>query len=250
MSENQKKIWVTGASSGIGRAVAEKFAKEGWKVAVSARREEILNEMSKNENIFSFPLDVTNFDNCRDTFDKILKQFGNIDICFLCSGTYDPKKEQEINIEQNKFVMNVNYFGTLNCVKSVEEYFKKEKKGHISIVSSIAGYRGLPNSSGYGPSKAALTNFAESIYFDFKKHNVKVSVVSPGFIKTPLTDKNEFPMPFLRSPEFAADKVYDGLVKTNAFEIDFPKQLTFTLKFLRILPYKIYLFLVDKLVKR
>ena len=98
MSESQKKIWVTGASSGIGKAVAEKFAKEGWKVAVSARREEILNEMSKNENIFSFPLDVTNFDNCRSTFDKILRQFGNVDICFLCSGTYDPKKEQEINI--------------------------------------------------------------------------------------------------------------------------------------------------------
>ena len=95
---------------------------------MSARREEILNEMSKNENIFSFPLDVTNFDNCKSTFEKILRQFGNIDICFLCSGTYDPKKEQEINIEQNKFVMNVNYFGTLNCVKSVEEYFKKEKK--------------------------------------------------------------------------------------------------------------------------
>jgi len=250
MSENQKKIWVTGASSGIGRAVAEKFAKEGWKVAVSARREEILNEMSKNENIFSFPLDVTNFDNCKSTFDKILKQFGNLDICFLCSGTYDPKKEQEINIEQNKFVMNVNYFGTLNCVKSVEQYFKKEKKGNISIVSSIAGYRGLPNSSGYGPSKAALTNFAESIYFDFKKYNVKVSVVSPGFIKTPLTDKNEFPMPFLRSPEFAADKIYKGLIKSKSFEIDFPKQLTLTLKFLRILPYKIYLFLVDNLVKR
>ena len=250
MSENQKKIWVTGASSGIGKAVAEKFAREDWKVAVSARRENILDEMSKNENISSFPLDVTNFDKCKSTFNEILKQFGNVDICFLCSGTYDPKKEQEINTEQNKFVMDVNYFGTVNCVKSVEEYFKKEKKGHISIVSSIASYRGLPNSSGYGPSKAALTNFAESIYFDFKKHNVKVSVVSPGFIKTPLTDKNEFPMPFLRSPEFAADKVYSGLVKSNSFEIDFPKQLTFTLKFLRILPYKIYLFLVDKLVKR
>ena len=250
MSENQKKIWVTGASSGIGRAVAEKFAKEGWKVAVSARREEILNEMSKNENIFSFPLDVTNFDNCKSTFDKILNQFGNIDICFLCSGTYDPKKEQEINIEQNKFVMNVNYFGTLNCVKSVEEYFKKEKKGHISIVSSIAGYRGLPNSSGYGPSKAALTNFAESIYFDFKKFNIKVSIVSPGFIKTSLTDKNEFRMPFLRSTEFAADKIYDGLIKSNSFEIHFPKQLTLLLKFFRILPYKIYLFLIDKTVKR
>ena len=206
--------------------------------------------MSKNENIFSFPLDVTSLDNCKNTFDKILKKFSNVDICFLCSGTYDPKKEQEIDIEQNKFVMDVNYFGTLNCVKTVEEYFKKKRKGHISIVSSIAGYRGLPNSSGYGPSKAALTNFAESIYFDFKKHNVKISVVSPGFIKTPLTDKNEFPMPFLRSPKFAADKVYKGLVETNSFEIDFPKQLTFTLKFLRILPYKIYLYLVDKLVKR
>jgi short-subunit dehydrogenase len=129
-------------------------------------------------------------------------------------------------------------------VKVVEKYFKEKKDGHISIVSSIAGYRGLPNSSGYGPSKAALTNFAESIYFDFKKFNVRVSVVSPGFIKTPLTNKNEFPMPFLKSPEFAAEKVFRGLLKTNSFEIDFPKQLTFILKFLRILPYKIYLFLV------
>jgi len=250
MFENHKKIWITGASSGIGKAVAENFAKEGWKVAVSARREEILEEMSKNENIFSFPLDVTILENCKNTFEKILKRFGNIDICFFCSGTYDPKKEQEINIEQNKFVMNVNYFGTLNCVKSVEKYFKDQRKGHISIVSSIAGYRGLPNSSGYGPSKAALTNFAESIYFDFKKYNVKVSVVSPGFIKTPLTDKNEFPMPFLKSPEYAAKKVFNGLVNSNTFEIDFPKQLTLTLKFLRILPYKLYLLLVDKLVKR
>ena len=146
--------------------------------------------------------------------------------------------------------MDVNYFGVLNCVKSVEKYFKDKKNGHISIVSSIAGYRGLPNSSGYGPSKAALNNFAESIYFDFKKYNIRVSVISPGFIKTPLTDKNDFPMPFLRSVEFAAKKIYDGLTKSNSFEIHFPKQLTLILKFLRILPYKIYLFLIYKLYKR
>ena len=91
---------------------------------------------------------------------------------FYVAGPYDPKKEQELNLEENKFVMDVNYFGTLNCVKAVEKYFKEKKAGHISIVSSIAGYRGLPNSSGYGPSKAALTNFAESIYFDFKKYDV------------------------------------------------------------------------------
>tara|TARA_X000000950_G_scaffold257345_1_gene323742 strand:+ start:44 stop:796 length:753 start_codon:yes stop_codon:yes gene_type:complete len=250
MIKNQKKIWITGASSGIGKAVAEKFAEEGWKVAVSARRKEILNQISDDKNIFSFPLDVTNEKDCKMTFEEINKKLNGIDICFFCSGTYDPKKEQEINLEQNRFVMDVNYFGTLNCVKAVEKNFKDKRSGHISIVSSIAGYRGLPNSSGYGPSKAALINFAESIYFDFKKFDVRVSVVSPGFIKTALTDKNEFDMPFIRSTEFAAEKIYKGLINSKSFEIHFPKQLTFTLKFLRILPYKIYLFLVDKLVKR
>jgi len=250
MSENQKKIWITGASSGIGKALAEKFASEGWKVAVSARRKEILDEMANNENIYSYPLDVTNQNQVNDIFTKIMNDFGNLDLCVFSSGTYDPKLEQEINIKQNKFVMETNFFGVLYCIKSVEKYFKDRKEGHISIVSSIAAYRGLPNSSGYGPSKAALTNLAESLYFDFKKHNVRISLVSPGFIKTPLTDKNEFPMPFIKSPEFAAEKMFNGLTKGNSFEIHFPKQLTLLLKFLRILPYKIYLFLIDKFVKR
>ena len=250
MSENQKKIWITGASSGIGKAVAEKFASEGWMVAASARRQEILNKMAENQNIFAYPLDVTQKENVTKTFNNIIEDFKNVDICLFCSGTYDPKLEQEINIEQNKFVMETNYFGVLNCIKAVETYFKDKKSGQISIVSSVAAYRGLPNSSGYGPSKAALTNLTESIYFDFKKHNVKISLVSPGFIKTPLTDKNEFPMPFIRSPEFAADKIFQGLTKKNIFEVHFPLGLTLTLKFLRILPYKLYLFLIDKFVKR
>ena len=250
MSENQKKIWITGASSGIGKAVAEKFASEGWMVAASARRQEILNKMAENQNIFAYPLDVTQKENVTKIFNNIIEDFKNVDICLFCSGTYDPKLEQEINIEQNKFVMETNYFGVLNCIKAVETYFKNKKSGQISIVSSVAAYRGLPNSSGYGPSKAALTNLTESIYFDFKKHNVKISLVSPGFIKTPLTDKNEFPMPFIRSPEFAADKIFQGLTKKNIFEVHFPLGLTLTLKFLRILPYKLYLFLIDKFVKR
>ena len=250
MSKNQKKIWITGASSGIGKAVAEKFASEGWMVAASARRQEILNKIAENQNIFAYPLDVTQKENVTKIFNKIIDDFRNIDICLFCSGTYDPKLEQEINVEQNKFVMETNYFGVLNCIKAVETYFKNKKTGQISIVSSVAAYRGLPNSSGYGPSKAALTNLTESIYFDFKKHNVKISLVSPGFIKTPLTDKNEFPMPFIRSPEFAADKIFQGLTKKNIFEVHFPLGLTLTLKFLRILPYKLYLFLIDKFVKR
>ena len=250
MSEKQKKIWITGASSGIGKSVAEKFANEGWKVAVSARRKELLDELAKNTNIVSFPLDVTNRNQINEVFKNILDNFGDLDICLFSSGTYEPKDEQNIDPDKIKNVINVNFLGVIDCVKSVERYFKDKKSGHISIVSSIAGYRGLPNSSGYGPSKAALTNFSESIYFDFKKFGVRVSVVSPGFIKTPLTDKNEFPMPFLKTPEYAAKKIFYGLVKSSAFEIHFPKGLTLTLKFLRILPYRLYLFLVDKLVKR
>ncbi len=250
MSENQKKIWITGASSGIGKAVAEKFADEGWKVAVSARREEILKEMSNHKNIFSFPLDVTEKDQIVKVFKNILNEFGDLDICLFSSGTYDPKNEKTIDADKIKNVISVNFFGVVDCVKTVENFYKKRKSGHISIVSSIAGYRGLPNSSGYGPSKAALTNFSESIYFDFKKYKVRVSLISPGFIKTPLTDKNDFSMPFLKSTTFAAEKIFIGLVNSNSFEIHFPKQLTLILKFLRILPYRIYFFLVDKLVRR
>ena len=250
MSENQKKIWITGASSGIGKALAEKFASEGWKVAASARRKEILDEMSSHENIFSYPLDVTNQDQIKISFEKIIEDFNGLDLCVFSSGTYDPKLEQEINVKQNKFVMETNFFGVLYCVNAVENYFKNKKNGHISIVSSVAAYRGLPNSSGYGPSKAALTNLTESLYFDFKKHNVRISLVSPGFIKTPLTDKNEFPMPFIKSPEFAAEKMFNGLTKSKAFEIHFPKALTILLKIFRVLPYKIYLFLIDKGVRR
>ena len=250
MLEHQKKIWITGASSGIGRALALKFSKENWKVAVSARRKELLNELAQNKNIFSFPLDVTIDDSVKTAFSNILNEFKDLDLCVFCSGAYDPKLEKEINKDQIKKIMNINFFGVLNCIKTVEDYFKNKKKGHISVVSSVAAYRGLPNSSGYGPSKAALTNLTESLYFDFKKYNVKISLISPGFIKTPLTNQNTFNMPFIKTPEFAANKIYNGLTKGDAFEIHFPKELTIFLKVLRILPYRTYLFLINKFVKR
>ena len=245
-----KNIWITGASSGIGKALTLKFAEEGWQVAISARRENLLNELSElNKNISSFPLDVNNKERCKETFEQIIKKYQNIDICFFCTGTWDPKKEKDIDIEQIEHVMKVNFFGTLNCIKAVEQYFKDKKSGHISIVSSVAGYRGLPNSTGYGASKAALNNLAESLYFDFSRQNVRVSLVSPGFIKTPMTDKNEFKMPFLKTPEFAAEKIYNGLVNGSSFEIDFPKELTLILKLLKILPNRLYLYIIKKLTK-
>ena len=247
---NKKVVWITGASSGIGKSLALKFAKEGWNVAISARRENLLNEISEsNENIKSFPLDVTDKIKCKEVFNEIKEQFGNIDICFFSTGTWSPKKERDIDVEQIENVFKVNFFGTLNCIKAVEEYFKSKKNGIITIVSSIAGYRGLPNTTGYGPSKSALISLAESLYFDFERYNVRVCLVSPGFIKTPMTDKNQFPMPMIKSAEYAAEKMFIGLTKKNSFEIHFPFIFTMMMKLLKIMPNWLYFLLVKKGMK-
>ncbi len=247
---NKKTIWITGGSTGIGKALAIKFASNGWNVAISARRENLLQEISdNNENIFSYPLDVTNKSQCKEVFNKIKSKFQNVDICFFSTGTWNPKKEKDIDVEQIEDVFKVNFFGTLNSIKAVEEYFKSKQDGIITIVSSIAGYRGLPNSTGYGPSKSALNNLAESLYFDFKRSNVRVCLVSPGFIKTPMTDKNDFKMPFLKTTEYAANKIYDGLVNKNNFEIHFPKSLTLILKLFSFLPSRLYFGLIGKMTK-
>ena len=247
---NKKTIWITGGSTGIGKALAIKFSNKGWNVAVSARRVELLNELCEQyENITAFPLDVTQKDNCFEVFNKIKNKFSDIDICFFSTGTWNPKKEKNIDVEQMEEVFKVNFFGTVNTIKAVEQHFKDRKNGIITIVSSIAGYRGLPNSTGYGPSKSALNNLAESLYFNFKRCNVRVCLVSPGFIKTPMTDKNDFKMPFLKTTEYAADKIYDGLVNKKSFEIHFPKTLTITLKVLSFLPSSLYFNLVGQLTK-
>ena len=250
MSNDQKKVWVTGASSGIGKAVAEKFAKENWKVAISARREELLNEIAKKDNIFSYPLDVTNQNKTQETFNKILKDFGDIDLCIFSSGTYERKSEKGLDVNNIKKVMEVNFLGVVGCVKTVQDYFQNKKSGHISIVSSPVGYRGLPKSSGYTSSKASLNNFTQGIYFDFKKFNVRVTLISPGFIKTALTDKNEFKMPFLKDTQYAAEKIYDGLVNKKTFEIIFPPQIAFIYKIFQILPNKLYNYLINRFVNR
>ena len=247
---NKKTIWITGGSTGIGKALAIKFANEGWNVAISARRENLLKEISERyENIHSFPLDVTDKNKCNEVFNDIKNKFNEVDICFFSTGTWNPKKEKDIDVEQIEDVFKVNFFGTVNSIKAVEKYFKDKKSGIITIVSSIAGYRGLPNSTGYGPSKSALNNLTESLYFDFKRFGVRVCLVSPGFIKTPMTDKNDFKMPFLKTPEYAADKIYDGLINKNSFEIHFPKALTIILKIFSFLPSKLYFGLVGRMTK-
>ena len=239
--EEKKVIWITGASSGIGRALAIKFADEGWIVAASARRENLLQELNKiNENIYAFPLDVTNISQCKSVFKSIIEKHKSVEISVFGTGIHDPKSEKKFNLDKIREIMEVNYFGTMNSINSVYDYFNNKKSGQISIISSVAGYRGLPAAGAYCASKSALTSFAESLHFEMKRKNVRVSLVSPGFIKTPMTDQNDFPMPFIKSPEFAAEKIFNGLLKEKSFEIHFPKIFTFIMKIIQILPNWLY----------
>ena len=248
---NNKVIWITGASSGIGRSLALKFANAGWVVAASARREDLLKELnSANQNIHSFPLDVTNIDQCKTVFKSIIEKFKDVEISVFGTGIHDPRSEKSFNLEKIREITEVNYFGTLNCINAVYDYYKNKESGQISIVSSVAGYRGLPAAGAYCASKSALSSFAESLYFEMKRKNVRVSLVCPGFIKTPMTDKNDFPMPMIKSPEFAADQMYTGLIKKTGFEIHFPKAFTFLMKFLKVLPNGIYFKIVEKGMKK
>ena len=249
--KDKKVIWITGASSGIGRALAIKFANEGWIVAASARRENLLQELTKiNENIYSYPLDVTNIEQCKIVFKSIVEKFKDVEISIFGTGIHDPKSEKKFNLEKIRRIMEVNYFGTMNSINSVYSFYNEKKNGQISIISSVAGYRGLPAAGAYCASKSALTSFAESLHFEMKRKNVRVSLVSPGFIKTPMTDQNDFPMPMIKSPEFAAEQIYNGLTKKKGFEIHFPKAFTYFLKFLKILPHSIYFNVVERGMKK
>ena len=247
----KKVIWITGASSGIGKALAIKFAENGWIVAASARRENLLKELQNiNQNIYSYPLDVTDIEKCKSTAKSIIDNLNGIDICVFGTGMHDPKSEKQFNLNKIREIMEVNYFGTMNSINSIYNYFSEKKNGQISIISSVAGYRGLPAAGAYCASKAALTSFTESLNFEMKMKNVRVSLISPGFIKTPMTDQNDFPMPMIKSPEFAANEIYKGLTEKKGFEIHFPKAFTFIMKFLQILPNGLYFKLVSKGMKK
>ncbi len=239
--KNNKVIWITGASTGIGKDLAIKFAENNWIVAASARRENLLIELNKiNQNIHSFPLDVTNKEECQRVTSDIIKKFKNIDICVFGTGMHDPNSEKKFNLDKINEIMNVNFFGVMNSVNAIYDYFSEKQSGTISIISSVAGYRGLPAAGAYCASKSALSSFTESLYFDMKRKNVKVNLISPGFIKTPMTDKNEFPMPFIKSSKYAAEKIYFGLLNKNNFEIHFPKTFTYIMKIIQLLPNWIY----------
>lgn len=242
-------VWVTGASEGIGKEVAIQMANEGFSVYVSARSEDKLKEMAEaykgKGEILAAPLDVTDRDANKKCVERIVKEAGALAICILNAGTFKPVRGQDLKFEDFDFTHSVNIDGVINGIIPAVDAMKEKGQGQIAIVSSVAGYGGLPKNGPYGLSKAGLINFAESLKYDFDKMNIKIQIVTPGFIDTPLTKKNDFPMPFLMPVEKAAQRVVHGLEKPG-FEITFPRRFTYMLKFINLMPYPLYFWLIKK----
>jgi len=251
-----KTIWITGGSSGIGLATAKKFLDKNWKVIISARNitkleeaKEKLSKNSTNKDIYIYECDISKRDQVKNTIDEIISVHKNIDLAILNAAAYSPNKNQNFSIQNYELLIDVNLKGTLYCIEMLLTKISDNNKCHIAIVSSPVGYRGLPTAGAYGLTKAGLLNLAESLYFDLKKDNFKISVINPGFIKSESTNLNTFPMPFLKSSKFAADKIYKGLTGKYKFEIFFPWFFLILLKFFRILPYGLYFYLIKKITK-
>ena len=247
--QNKKIIWITGGGSGIGSELAKVFANDGHKVVISGRNIEKLKKVSKlNPDLIKpFKIDISSENQCKNVINKIYDKMDILDVVILNAAAYNPGHIDFDDMKRIKSVVDVNLIGQMNCLKFILPRMKKQKSGHIIFVSSPAGFRGLPNAGIYGVTKSALTFLSESLYIELKKFGIKVQVIHPGFVKTPMTDKNEFPMPFLISAKEAATRI-DEKLWTNDFEIFFPKRLIYIMKLLQLLPNKIYLFLMTKVL--
>jgi short-subunit dehydrogenase len=241
--------WITGGGSGIGAELAKILSKNSYIVFISGRTKSKLSNIAKNnKSIIPVAGDVSRLKDCKKIVDTIHKKFRKIDLVILNAATYSPGSMENLNVKEIKKVVDINLMGVINCLSSVISEMKKNKGGHLMIVSSPAGYRGLPGAGIYGVTKSAVTFLAETIKLEYEKFNIKVQVVHPGFVKTPMTDKNKFKMPFLITPQKAAHRIADK-INTNDFEIYFPKRLLLGMKLLKFLPNKLYFKLIRKLVQ-
>ncbi|TQV77974.1 SDR family NAD(P)-dependent oxidoreductase [Denitrobaculum tricleocarpae] len=247
-------IWITGASSGLGRAVAALLVTQGYHVAVSARREEALRSLAgelsgASGKVSVYPLDVTDREAVRATAGKIEAEAGPLGLAVLNAGTHREVMAQGFSAGDVRALIELNLMGCANCLEAILPGMIARRDGQIALVSSVAGYIGLPTSAGYGATKAGLINMAEALKPECDSYGIKLQLVNPGFVRTPLTDKNPFPMPFLLEVEDAAAAMVKGLGSTR-FEVIFPRRLAYILKILKRLPYPLLFALTRKLIRR
>jgi len=240
-----QRVWLIGASSGIGEATAKALMQRGAWVALTSRNRAALVSLAAG-NAHVAAADVTDRDSLKAAFDDVCGTLGGIDVAIINAGTHQPVRAWELDAEAAEKLVQVNLVGAINATALLAPYFSSRGEGRLAITASVAGYGGLPTGLVYGASKAALINFAETLYLDLAPKGVAVHLINPGFVKTPLTDLNDFSMPALISSEEAADEILAG-VERGEFEIHFPKRFTRSLKLLKLLPYRWYFPLVHRI---
>jgi NAD(P)-dependent dehydrogenase (short-subunit alcohol dehydrogenase family) len=238
-----RSVWLVGASSGIGRATAAALHAQGAKVFVSARNADALNAFAQEHaGAVALPLDATDAGSMSTAFATIVRQ-GPLDCAVYCAGHYTEMRAEAMDLPDMLRHVQINYFGALHMLDAVMPHFLAQaaagRPGHISLMGSVAGYRGLPQSLAYGPTKAALINLTETLFLDLRSKGIGVSIINPGFVETPLTAQNEFKMPALISADEAASEILKGW-RQGRFELHFPKRFTWWLKLLQVLPYRLY----------
>jgi NAD(P)-dependent dehydrogenase (short-subunit alcohol dehydrogenase family) len=247
-------IWITGASSGIGRALALRLARDGHEIAASARSADQLERLSEESRategrIHPYPLDVGDAAAAAAAVGEIERELGGIDSAVLAAGAYELVGESGFDAAVLARVVGINLLGTGNCLEPLLKAMVQRRRGRVAIMASVAGYRGLPTAAYYGASKAALINLAESLKLDLDPYGVRVQLIDPGFVETPMTARNPFPMPFLLPVEEAAERLARGLASSR-FEVTFPRRFTWQLKLLRCLPYALYFPLVARATRK
>jgi NAD(P)-dependent dehydrogenase (short-subunit alcohol dehydrogenase family) len=244
-----KIAWLTGASTGIGRAVALRLAADGWRVAASARNAEALATLAAEAppgSIAPYPLDVTDRDACMAGAERIERELGPLDLVIFSAGAHRPMPATEFSSATLRALIDINLMGVAHGLEAVLPHLIARRSGRVMIVASLAGYRGLPTAAAYGASKAALINMAEGLRPELAAEGVILQVVNPGFVKTPMTDQNRFPMPFLVTAEEAAAAIVRGM-RGDRFEIAFPTPFAWFMKLVRIIPDRIYFYLTRRI---
>jgi short-subunit dehydrogenase len=246
------RVWIIGASTGIGAATAAALLAAGARVALSARAADKLHAIAatgRPAQALVEPLDFTDGAAVAAAVARIFTAWGGCDLVLVVAGTHREIRAWDLTERDADALLEVNLNGPIATTAAVLPALLAQGKGALGIVSSVAGYRGLPRALVYGASKAALINFAEALYLDLNPKGLGVYLINPGFVKTPLTARNDFAMPALITAEEAAREILRGLA-AGRFEIHFPRRFTGTLKLLRLLPYRAYFALVRRITAR
>ncbi|GAB1458584.1 SDR family NAD(P)-dependent oxidoreductase [Thauera sp.] len=256
---SERRVWIVGASSGIGEALALELARRGARLALSARGRERLEAVCAACDAAARPahhtdppapalalaLDLSRVDELERARDQLLAAWGGVDLVVFNAGTYRPLRAWELSAQAVRETLETNLVGTMSATAAVLPSLLAQGHGAIALVGSVAGYGGLPKATVYGPSKAALINFAEVLHLDLSQRGIGVFLIDPGFVATPLTAQNDFAMPALQTPAQAAAAIVDGFARGD-FEIHFPKRFTRVLKLLQLLPRRLYFALIRR----